>query len=609
MKGKLRSLFLLVAGVTLIGGCGGSSSSGNNSTKSTYTLTYNANGASSGTVPVDPNNYAAGASVTVLGNTGNLTKSGETFSSWNTQANGTGTTYLPGNTMVMGSANVTLFALYSSVSGSTVTYNGNGATSGTVPVDSNSYAQGQSVTVLGNTGNLAYTGYTFVGWQTVADGSGTTYAPGSTFTMSATGSVTLYALWAQGYLYSVLQMGEATQPIAALAITPTGQLSLIGYTDEPAQAEDSSTLVADPQGRYLYVVNFCGPEGCSPPDGAIAQYAIGSNGSLTPMSTPVFDVGTANGGIGGFGLSGIAAHPSLPDVYVVANNTGVCQFQYSSTGALSAKGCTPPTFEGGGWPYVAVVVDPTGAFAWASAAGGSYTPTIQAYTISSPSGTLAVNGPPVGGAFTYGHEATFQIGAMLLASTTTGEYLYLSSEYNGAIFQYQVSPAGTIAPVGTDGIAQTCPSCPNPFDSWNNASGVENYGMAVDTSGQYVYVAAEVWASNASGLPTGSPTQVVIQMSIQGDGTLANPVQSVLIPASNNPDSNGVAEVKVFKSPVTSNEYLYASTGNSNITGGAGTQSTGAIFEFAINPQTGVLTPLANPSISVGSQGMVIVTP
>ena len=74
-----------------------------------------------------------------------------------------------------------------------ITYDGNKATSGTVPASFTEYQTGQTVTVLGNTGNLERTGYTFSGWNTAANGSGTDYAPGTTFTISS--SVTLYAKW------------------------------------------------------------------------------------------------------------------------------------------------------------------------------------------------------------------------------------------------------------------------------------------------------------------------------------------------------------------------------------------------------------------------------
>lgn len=75
-----------------------------------------------------------------------------------------------------------------------VTYNGNGSTGGTVPTDSNKYVQGATVTVLDNTGNLERTGYNFAGWNTTADGSGTDYAVGATFTMEDADTI-LYAKW------------------------------------------------------------------------------------------------------------------------------------------------------------------------------------------------------------------------------------------------------------------------------------------------------------------------------------------------------------------------------------------------------------------------------
>ncbi|MEW5816632.1 MAG: InlB B-repeat-containing protein, partial [Spirochaetota bacterium] len=80
----------------------------------------------------------------------------------------------------------------------TVTYNGNGHTGGTVPTDSTNYEQGQTVTVPGNTGSLVKTGYTFNGWNTQADGNGTTYTQGQTFLMGAA-NVTLYAKWTTTY--------------------------------------------------------------------------------------------------------------------------------------------------------------------------------------------------------------------------------------------------------------------------------------------------------------------------------------------------------------------------------------------------------------------------
>src|SRR5258708_36337326 len=76
----------------------------------------------------------------------------------------------------------------------TVTYSGNGNTGGTAPIDSKSYPNGATVTVLNNTGTLLKTGYTFGNWNTSQGGSGFSYAEGATFQMSGA-CIILYADW------------------------------------------------------------------------------------------------------------------------------------------------------------------------------------------------------------------------------------------------------------------------------------------------------------------------------------------------------------------------------------------------------------------------------
>ncbi len=78
--------------------------------------------------------------------------------------------------------------------GQLVIYNGNGNTGGSVPVDGNGYSEGAMVTVLGNTGSLTKSGFLFSEWNTAADGTGTSHAPGATLTIGAS-DVTLYARW------------------------------------------------------------------------------------------------------------------------------------------------------------------------------------------------------------------------------------------------------------------------------------------------------------------------------------------------------------------------------------------------------------------------------
>lgn len=97
-----------------------------------------------------------------------------------------------------------------------VTYDGNGNTGGSEPEDNTGYTSGATVTVKGNTGSLAKTGYTFRGWT---DGT-TFYREGDEFVI--TSDVTLTAVWDAGEScteYEVL-LSDATQEAST---APKGQ--------------------------------------------------------------------------------------------------------------------------------------------------------------------------------------------------------------------------------------------------------------------------------------------------------------------------------------------------------------------------------------------------
>ena len=92
-------------------------------------------------------------------------------------------------------------AIYRRVAGDapttySVTYHDNNKTSGSVPTDSTRYETGDSITVAGNTGDLARTGYTWSGWSLNQDGSGTAYGPTYTQTYTVeTANINFYPIW------------------------------------------------------------------------------------------------------------------------------------------------------------------------------------------------------------------------------------------------------------------------------------------------------------------------------------------------------------------------------------------------------------------------------
>ena len=159
------------------------------STSTAYTVTYDPNGATAGTVP-GTQMKESGINLVVSANDGNLIKTGGIFSGWNTAADGSGTAYATGATYNVDSS-VTLFAQWIPQT-YTVIYNANGATGGVVP-DSQNKTYGVDLVLATNSGNLLKTGSIFMGWNSAPDSSGTFYAVGSTY--SGESSITLYAVW------------------------------------------------------------------------------------------------------------------------------------------------------------------------------------------------------------------------------------------------------------------------------------------------------------------------------------------------------------------------------------------------------------------------------
>ena len=155
----------------------------------TYTISYNANGGSGA-----PSNQTKTHGTDLKLSSTKPTRSGYTFVNWNTKSDGGGTSYTSGATYNK-NANITLYAIWKTNSSGgdtttkyTVSYNANGG----------SGAPGNQVKTHGSNLKLSSTkptrsGFTFVNWNTKSDGSGTSYAPGSTYSTNA--NLTLYAIW------------------------------------------------------------------------------------------------------------------------------------------------------------------------------------------------------------------------------------------------------------------------------------------------------------------------------------------------------------------------------------------------------------------------------
>ncbi len=150
-------------------------------------LTYNANG---GEGTIDPAIGAAGESVTVAEN--GFTRDNYTFTGWNTQADGSGTAYSAGESFTL-TEDTVLYAQWSKNAPAQVkvSYDANG---GVGTMESVTGDVGSEIVIQQN--GFTRSEYTFTGWNTQADGKGTAYKAGDSFTLTDKDTV-LYAQWSK----------------------------------------------------------------------------------------------------------------------------------------------------------------------------------------------------------------------------------------------------------------------------------------------------------------------------------------------------------------------------------------------------------------------------
>lgn len=153
-------------------------------TNESYTIKYDANGGT-GAPGSQTKNYAVNIT---LSNTKPV-RTGYTFTGWNTKREGTGTTYAAGAIFKVNAA-TTLYAQWSPYT-HTIAYDANGGTG----APANQIKKYGSNITLSSTKPVR-TGYTFTGWNTKREGTGTTYASEQTYEADQNGgTVILYAQW------------------------------------------------------------------------------------------------------------------------------------------------------------------------------------------------------------------------------------------------------------------------------------------------------------------------------------------------------------------------------------------------------------------------------
>ena len=310
-------------------------------------ITYSSVGADSGNPTRSSENWSSGA-ITSLPTVGSMLKAGYSFGGWSNGISTYVTTYTP-------TTGITLNPVWTANS-YTVSFNNNGAGSGTVPGNQTWTESSTALTLLGNTGTLAKPGYSFGGWAISAS------SPQSAITtFSSTSSTlvkTLYAIWSP-VSYTVtydLNSGTSTLPTEinhniydafTVAATPTRDTYVFGgwsngttiYSAGNSYTVATSNITLAAQWIATFTVHYV-MNGSATTPAVDALYASGT--VITTAAAPTLTGYTFDHWLASNTLTPAAS----ADFAVIANSTLTATWTpvaYSVTYALNGGTSTLPT--------------------------------------------------------------------------------------------------------------------------------------------------------------------------------------------------------------------------------------------------------------------------
>ena len=376
----------------------------------TYTITYNGNGNTGGVVPPRGSVQVGGSAYVIDGATTPPTKTGYTFDGWYTTSTGSGGTSFAVGASYSSAANLNLFAKWTANTNA-ISYNANTGT-GDVPT-SGSYISGavNAYTVLAKPAGLTKTGSDFIGWNTVANGSGISYSAGA-FLTTLTDTI-LYAQWGVStYSYSYqLNGGTSAQPASGTAVY--------------------NTVITLPIAPTRNGFTFAGWNDGSPIALSTTSVTLTSNKILVAQWTAQSFSITYDGNTSTSGSVSAGAYVAGGVPYAIAANS------FTKTG-----------YNFIGWYTTA---NGTGGAAYAVGAGYSTTANLVLYAQWAPASytiTYNANGATSG---TVPSAGTLTTGTTFSASTNSGTLVKTGYEFAG----WNTSAAGTGTPIAVSGVVTT----------------------------------------------------------------------------------------------------------------------------------------------------------
>jgi len=276
--------------------------------------------------PTDQNEVAnSPTSLTAISKLG-FTNPNHTFAGWNTQQNGSGVTF-PDLVSYSFVSDLTLYAQWT-LDNETLAFSSNSGAGSVAPITT---PYGGSVTLPRGT-SLSKANYSFTGWNTMPDGSGTQYNPGTVIQVQ-TGE-TLYASWIRDSYVVSFSVPGLKGKVAPITVPAGNTITL----------RPSSTL-ADPgftfAGWYTAPVggHFVGKGGASfRPDSSLTLYAHWTGKPFVSLEF------SDNGGTGH--ITALTVHQGL--AVIVPDGASLHRNGFTFRGwASSARASTPSARIGG----------------------------------------------------------------------------------------------------------------------------------------------------------------------------------------------------------------------------------------------------------------------
>jgi len=246
-----------------------------------------------------------------------------------------------------------------------------------------------------------------------------------------------------------------------------------------------TAVVADPTGHFVFVANQS--------DTTISQYTVGADGGLSPLSPAVVSVSQPYPQVASYSM---AVDPTGNFLYAVAapppypgptGLTGIAQYAIQSDGTL--KPLTPNRMNLTGSTRGPLVIDSSGHYAYLPIVNAALAAVVAQFSIAGD-GTLQPLSPALVTITTPQQPIPGLAGMTIAADGKTAYFLgeCLSANCSGGVSPYNIGASGELTPIGTT--ALTGPHA-FPLALISNAAGSSAYllvdSMGVDTNSDAIY--------------------------------------------------------------------------------------------------------------------------